>query len=175
MYYTLCLISYIFRTSGTLTRFNFSTVKCTTYSSASANENFSSFKINFSWVTSIFLYLFFQRFIYFKERAGKCVRGKKGRKRSLSRLPAEPRARPGAVVPPPWDHDLSQNQESAAQPTEPPRRPSWVTFKRTFMELQLAYSNKLHAYVNTRNNPHDQDSLHIHYTWKFPLASGFSN
>ena len=28
------------------------------------------------------------------------------------------------LIPRPWDHDLSRNQELDAQPTEPPRHPS---------------------------------------------------
>ena len=38
------------------------------------------------------------------------------------------RARGGARTHEPWDHDLSWNQESDAQPTEPPRRPFFFLF-----------------------------------------------
>ena len=36
------------------------------------------------------------------------------------------------LIPGPWDHDLSQNQESDAQPTEPPRDLQIIDFKRNF-------------------------------------------
>ena len=36
-------------------------------------------------------------------------------------------------IPRPWDHDLSQNQESDAQLTKPPRRPSFISFYKDFI------------------------------------------
>lgn len=42
---------------------------------------------------------------------------------SSSSLPADHRAQQGESVPGPQDDDLIGNQESAAQPTEPPRHP----------------------------------------------------
>ena len=49
---------------------------------------------------------------------------REGGRRSSSRLLAQGRARCGARAREPRGHDLSQNQESGAQLTEPPRRPN---------------------------------------------------
>ena len=47
----------------------------------------------------------------------------RGGERILSRLHALHRALHRARSHEPWDHDLSRNQESDDQPTEPPRWP----------------------------------------------------
>jgi len=56
-----------------------------------------------------------------KEREHECRWGEGWRERS--RLPAEQQSPTQGWIPGPWDHDLSRNQELAAQPTEPPGHP----------------------------------------------------
>ena len=43
----------------------------------------------------------------------------------------------------PWDHDISQNEESGTQPTEPPRRPTKTWIFKDFPKLKFVYAIKL--------------------------------
>ena len=72
--------------------------------------------------------LFITYFISERERE------RRGAKREgiLSSLHTQRGARMWGSIPQPWDHDLSRNQESDAQPTEPPRRPVLFSFLPSF-------------------------------------------
>ena len=74
----------------------------------------------------------FSIYFYFRERKstsreeGQREGGREGgRERILSRLHTAWSLMQGSVTQP-WDHDLTQNQELNAQPTEPPRCPSSI-------------------------------------------------
>ena len=58
-------------------------------------------------------------FIYFR----KVGRGRGRRKKNLKQTPHWVQTLTRGSISPPWDHDLSREQESDAQPTEPPRHP----------------------------------------------------
>ena len=49
--------------------------------------------------------------------------GGEGERENLKQTPHSAQSPTQGLIPQPWDHDLSQNQESGAQPTEPPRCP----------------------------------------------------
>ena len=65
----------------------------------------------------------FKDFIYFWERGV----GEGQREKILSQLPAQCEPDAGSISQP-QDHDLSQNQESDIQLTEPPRHPTYWSF-----------------------------------------------
>ena len=53
---------------------------------------------------------------------------------NLKQAPRSVQSLAQGLIPPPWDHDLSQNQESDdTQPTEPPRRPEKLPLIRLSM------------------------------------------
>ena len=69
-------------------------------------------------------------FIYFRERGRECEceQGDVKRKReSAADLMLSPKSH-GELISPPWDHDLSQNQELETQSTEPPKHPCLFLF-----------------------------------------------
>ena len=55
-------------------------------------------------------------------------REKEGGVWNLQQAPCSAWSQTWGSLPQPWDHDLSQIQESAIRPTEPPRHPSLQTF-----------------------------------------------
>ena len=77
-------------------------------------------------------------FIYF-EGGGAVRRGE--RERILSRLHAERKAQCGAPSHEVWDHDLSQNQESDAQQTEPTGAPK-LKKKKKNLEILIEMALK---------------------------------
>ena len=87
---------------------------------------------HFCWVqtTSLLFPPLFFFFFYFREREwDRESRGEGQRKkgRLLSRLHAQREARGRTWISQLWDHDLSQNQESYTQLTEPHRHPALPT------------------------------------------------
>ena len=65
-------------------------------------------------------------------------------------------------IPQPWDHDLGWNQESGAQPTEPPKRPKEglilsETEKKDFSEAEKT-DREVHLFMQTCRARHDRDS-----------------
>ena len=83
----------------------------------------------------LFWGLFKDLFTYLFERETAGRRGQGGERK-------HPKYTPGWVWRPmrgsisqPWDHDLSQNQESDAEPTIPPRHPSCLLFCNKFLSI----------------------------------------
>ena len=70
-------------------------------------------------------------FIYFylrereREREHASGGGTEGKRENLKQAPHSALSPAPDSIPQPWDHDLSQNQESDAQPTESPRCPPY--------------------------------------------------
>ena len=52
-----------------------------------------------------------------------------GEGKNLKQVPSSAWSPTRGSIPRPWDRDLSRNQESDAQPTEPPRRPLLILNK----------------------------------------------
>ena len=66
-------------------------------------------------------------------------------------------------IPQPWDHDLSRNQKSDAQPTEPPRHPRmWTSLGN--------YCFADHSLEVSRGNP--QISIHLLHSQPLGKATG---
>jgi len=87
---------------------------------------FQHYFVVFSVTSSVSLYKFLKKFIHFRERSHEQGEGQKEMERISSRLPTECGAWLWGSVLPPWDHDLSWNQELAALLTEPPRCPLFL-------------------------------------------------
>ena len=65
------------------------------------------------------------------EGSGEGVRERENLKQS----PCSAQSWKWGLIPGPWDHDLSRNQELDAQPTEPLRRPSkWFLTRKIKVE-----------------------------------------
>ena len=61
--------------------------------------------------------------------------------RDLKEAPCSVQSPRRGSIPQPWDYDLSQNQESDAQPTEPPRCP-WISSLYRILFSCLPYIHK---------------------------------
>ena len=66
--------------------------------------------------------LFFKDLFILKREYMSRVRGR-GRERIFNQIPCWAPSQKQGLIPGPWDYDLSWNQESTAQLTEPPRHP----------------------------------------------------
>ena len=82
-------------------------------------------------------------FIYLRERgrerqrnrASEWSRGREREKENLKQAPPSGRSLMQGSIPQPWDHDLSQNQELGAQPTEPLRCSILTFILRSFLSV----------------------------------------
>ena len=84
---------------------------------------------------SLSLFFFLGLLIFERERQWDCTCSGESREKTKQAPHCQSRAQPGAWTLKPWDHDLSWNQESDPQQTEPPRCPeadevftSWSLF-----------------------------------------------
>ena len=60
------------------------------------------------------------------------------------------------LIPPPWDHDLSPNEESAAQPTTPPWHPGIVYFHLVNLAtLDVASTSSVSVHLGSCCTPED--------------------
>ena len=92
--------------------------------------------MNLGW--GVFCCCCFVLFCFFREQkyAHKLGRGAEGERERehLQQTPPSAQSPTQGLIPRPWDHDLNQNQELDAQPTEPPRHPEFSRLLHQDME-----------------------------------------
>ena len=107
------------------------------------------------------LFIFLKIYLFILEREREHATGRaEGEEENLKQAPHPAQNQTQGSILRPWDRNLSQNQESEAQPTEPPRRPGSVIWKsnklipanihktRTYKEENMWFKSKDDLSIN---------------------------
>ena len=105
--------------------------------------------------------------ILWREHTHKRAWEEKGRERISNKLLIKCGAQPWGLISQHWGHDLSQNQESDAQPTELPRYPSSWLLKDTFAMYGML-SVTFSQYIEDKGMPLSA-AFHCSQEWALSL------